>query len=133
MDYKDRKEYMQKYQREWVANRRADYFKDKACTWCGNYDRLELDHIDPSTKVSNSIWSWSLVNREVEIAKCQVLCYNCHKIKTRKAYTDQRQHGTYNMYTEGKCRCSECRKASAVMRSQYSRNYIKVKDRQEIL
>lgn len=72
-----------KYQREWLANRRAEFFKDKQCL-CGSTDRLELDHIDPSKKITHNIWSWSTPRREAELAKCQVLCYTCHKAKSAK-------------------------------------------------
>lgn len=70
------------YQRNWVAQRRDEYFQDKSCVRCGNHNELELDHIDPNTKVSHSIWSWSKERREKELAKCQVLCHTCHKEKT---------------------------------------------------
>ena len=48
---------------------------------------LELDHIDPDTKTYNvskmvSSMHFSLDRIKVEIRKCQVLCANCHRIKT---------------------------------------------------
>lgn len=70
------------YQREWLANRRANFFADKACVRCGSAEQLELDHIDPEQKVSHRIWSWSQERRDAEIAKCQVLCAECHKAKS---------------------------------------------------
>ena len=84
MRLRDDKKIWNKYQREWVAKRRADFFKDKKCVQCGSTERLELDHIDRETKESHSIWSWSEVRRLAEIAKCQVLCHECHRLKTRK-------------------------------------------------
>ncbi len=47
-----------KYDREWVAKRRAKFFDDKKCKHCGSTENLELDHINPKTKISHSIWSW---------------------------------------------------------------------------
>jgi 5-methylcytosine-specific restriction endonuclease McrA len=82
MVYKD-KEKKKKYQRDWVAYRRDCYFADKSCTQCGSTEKLELDHIEQKGKVTSSIWSWSKVMREKELAKCQVLCHDCHKKKTR--------------------------------------------------
>jgi hypothetical protein len=76
--YASRREYMQKYQREWIARRRAEWFKDKRCIDCGKTDNLEIDHRDPSQKVSHSIWSWSLERRDEEAAKCDVRCHACH-------------------------------------------------------
>lgn len=83
MPYKD-KEQMRAYQRQWIADRRAQFFDGKACE-CGSTDRLELDHIDPTKKVSHKIWSWSAAKREAELVKCQVLCYDCHKKKSIEA------------------------------------------------
>lgn len=73
-----------KYAREWVAARRKKFFQDKFCVICFATENLELDHIDPSTKISHSIWSWSEKRREEELKKCQVLCNSCHKIKTNR-------------------------------------------------
>lgn len=72
------------YRRLWKAKRRADFFKDKKCVKCGSTERLELDHIDPSTKIHHNIWTWKLERRLSEIAKCQVLCHECHRLKTRQ-------------------------------------------------
>jgi 5-methylcytosine-specific restriction endonuclease McrA len=84
--YRDREQQRQ-FQREWVARRRAEWFADKECVRCGSTDRLELDHIDPSTKQHkkhHNVWSWSPARRDAEIAKCQVLCHECHVAKTQE-------------------------------------------------
>lgn len=60
-----------------------DFFEGKSCVQCGSTENLELDHIDRTTKIDHKIWSWTRVKREAEIAKCQVLCHDCHKEKTR--------------------------------------------------
>jgi hypothetical protein len=70
------------YQLEWVTRRRIEWFLEKWCVKCGSVDDLELDHIDPALKVTNSIWSWSKAKQETELAKCQVLCSICHKSKS---------------------------------------------------
>ena len=95
MSYADRKEYMQKYQREWIARRRAEWFKDKKCAKCGSTDRLEIDHIDPKTKVSHAVWSWAKERRDAELAKCQVLCYEHHKQKTKIDIRQMDPNGKY--------------------------------------
>lgn len=67
-----------------------DYLLKHPCLHCGEDDPivLEFDHIDPSTKISaiamlrGSNCSWAKL--EAEIAKCQVLCANCHRRKTAK-------------------------------------------------
>lgn len=81
MAYKDI-EKKREYQRVWIANRRAAYFKDKSCVKCKSTERLELDHIIPALKTSHNIWSWRKERREAELMKCQVLCHDCHVKKT---------------------------------------------------
>ncbi len=104
------KEAQREYQRQWIARRRAEFFADKLCVKCGSTEKLELDHIDPTTKVHHAIWSWTAARREAEIAKCQVLCKSCHWLKTvedMKYY--EVKHGTSTMYDYQGCRCDPCK------------------------
>lgn len=112
MAYATRSE-QQQYQREWCANRRAAFLADKSCVVCGTTERLEVDHIDPANKVSHNVWSWSDTRRATELAKCQVLCNEHHKEKTR-AQRPIPEHGTVSRYTSKVhgCRCELCRKAN---------------------
>jgi 5-methylcytosine-specific restriction endonuclease McrA len=82
------------------------------CVKCGSTDRLEIDHIDRSTKTLNpyNIWHRRQEVRDEELAKCQVLCYECHKAKTRietHQWLGTTDHGRTWSYTKG-CRCSLC-------------------------
>lgn len=77
-----RKEDLRSYNRRWMAARRQEFFNGKSCTSCGSKESLELDHIDRATKVHHAIWSWCKERRKAELAKCQVLCHNCHAKKT---------------------------------------------------
>lgn len=58
------------------------------CVDCGNDDWrvLDFDHKDPSEKscsVSSMIWNGSGMDAlKAEIAKCELRCANCHRIKT---------------------------------------------------
>lgn len=121
MPYKD-KEKQKEYARQWVAKRRAEYFADKTCIKCGSIDKLELDHIDPSIKVTHRIWSWSQQRREAEIAKCQILCEDCHQEKTNRDF--KAGHGTFTMYKKNKCRCAICLK----WKSTVDHNLVKLKN-----
>jgi len=60
----------------------------EGCVKCGSKERLELDHINPEEKEWNpkhSMCSKKLTeNFWKEIDKCQLLCYVCHKEKTKK-------------------------------------------------
>jgi hypothetical protein len=95
-----------KYNREWVAKRRAEYFKGKVCAACESMKDLQLDHIDPAEKISHSIWSWSSSRREIELRKCQVLCERCHMEKTMGEKCSA-SHGD-SLYRKG-CRCEICK------------------------
>lgn len=103
-----RRAYMREYQREWMKARRADYFNGKSCEHCGSTRDLELDHVDPTRKVSHKVWSWSRKRREAELVKCQVLCSPCHKAKTL-ADRPVPPHATSGRYKRG-CRCDTCKR-----------------------
>lgn len=76
-----------RYQREYVAKRRNEWIEENGpCAMCGSSYRLEVDHVDPTTKTMNpaSIWTRRKEVREAELAKCQVLCYDCHNKKSSR-------------------------------------------------
>jgi hypothetical protein len=98
------------YQRQWIAKQRSDWLQDKNCARCSSTDRLEIDHIDPSTKVTNRIWSWSRERREAELVKCQVLCRDCHVVKTAEDAKRARGHNRKRYYRD-RCRCNVCSEA----------------------
>lgn len=106
------------YSRKWIAKRRAEYFRDKSCSKCCSKDRLEIHHVFRETKVSHSVWSWSKDRREIELAKCVVLCWECHQEETRKERYRPIRHGTATGYRRG-CRCNECR----IGRAESDRRY----------
>lgn len=73
--------------REWVQV----YLRNHPCIKCGftNPIALDFDHIDKSGGYNRYTRVFALKNRgysiarlEEEISKCQVLCANCHRIKT---------------------------------------------------
>ena len=88
-----------KYKAEWDKKRHdytiklmARWKTFKGCSICG-YNKcsasLQLDHLDPSTKCStlkrqkrayNPKWNKNRLKKE--LAKCQVLCANCHAERT---------------------------------------------------
>lgn len=86
----------QKYHTEWKPRlRRRNYWINKykvsnGCLHCG-YNlspyALDFDHIDPIIKkfnVSQRLCNGTLRSLFREIRKCQILCANCHRIKTYK-------------------------------------------------
>lgn len=112
--YGDKK---REYDRLRASNNRAEWIKSQGgkCVKCGSTENLEIDHIDPSTKEYKiaTIWSRRKEVRDYELAKCQILCYGCHKEKTLGYAIKDMKCGTFSMYQSRKCRCEECRAANA--------------------
>ena len=54
------------------------------CVRCGSTENLEFDHIDESTKFANisDLMRMSIELLDAELAKCQLLCHDCHMQKT---------------------------------------------------
>lgn len=75
-----------KYMREWLTRRRDEWISEQggACVTCGATEDLEIDHIDPAEKerAVAHLWSSTAEVRAAELAKCQVLCKQCHLAKT---------------------------------------------------
>ncbi len=62
-----------------------DYLKDKCCKDCGLTDSrvFEFDHLsDKKENISAVMKSWCWETLLTEIAKCDVVCCNCHRIRT---------------------------------------------------
>lgn len=65
--------------------------KNRPCADCGTQFSshvMQFDHVDPSTKAFNiSQWSSLFPSVEIlkaEIAKCEVVCANCHAERTNR-------------------------------------------------
>ncbi len=93
------------------------------CAKCGAIMNLEFDHIDPTTKSFNltSNYGMEFVKWQVELAKCQLLCTQCHLQKT-VAEKSGPQHGTRSCFVTG-CRCEPCREANNDYAREYQRTY----------
>ncbi len=71
------------YQNEWMQRRRRAWIAANGpCVDCGSWDQPEVDHVDPTLKVTHNVWSWSAERREIELAKCVVRCHDCHLAKS---------------------------------------------------
>ena len=64
-----------------------EYKLENGCESCGYKEHacaLQFDHIDPSTKLFNVArgrdYPWKVFL--AEIAKCRILCANCHAVHT---------------------------------------------------
>lgn len=78
----------------------------KGCQQCGfkakHSCQLDLDHIDPNTKTykgSHKAFDpgWSKKRIKAEIAKCVVLCKNCHSLRTYEERHWENEHTTIRM------------------------------------
>lgn len=82
------KEEIMKYNREYVRNHK-NLLKEKMggkCVKCGAIENLQFDHINPLEKsfnISNNIHRKDL---DEELAKCQLLCPECHLDKTKNEW-----------------------------------------------
>lgn len=61
------------------------YLKERNCKDCGNSDIrvLEFDHLrDKKKDISTMLNGSSIATIKAEIEKCEVVCANCHRIRT---------------------------------------------------
>jgi transcription elongation factor Elf1 len=96
-------EKIRQYRRDWYKRNKArsikasrarkrkiqkwikDYKATMSCNRCGeaNVACLDFHHVDPSTKIMNianvARNGWGLERIKAEIAKCIILCCNCHR------------------------------------------------------
>lgn len=96
--------------KRWYEKRDAWLAANGPCVRCGSSERLEVDHIDPSGKLDHKVWSWAEERRLVELVKCQVLCFLCHRLKTNEE-RGWNLHGEVR-YQMG-CRCQVCERVHA--------------------
>ena len=86
-DYKLRRQKRRAAARQFVQS----FLKEHPCA-CGEtrFPTLQFDHLDPTQKsysISNMVGKGlSPEAIALEIAKCQVLCANCHSIKTAEQF-----------------------------------------------
>ena len=101
---------------------RMEYARSKLggkCARCGGTEQLEFDHIDRATKTKplTCLLHASQAVFDAELAKCQLLCVECHKVKTKenREYREHEpgpiKHGTLWAYDGRKCRCDACKAA----------------------
>lgn len=123
MPYKDKNKQLE-YQKLWAASRRREWLgRNGPCKKCGSDQDLEVDHIDPKTKINHKVWTWKESKRNLELAKCQVLCWECHKDKTINEQKTNK-HGL-RMYEKWNCRCSICKKSKSIKNAKRIRKPVK--------
>ena len=84
--------------REWLAN----YKLERGCELCGFREHaaaLDFDHMDRDAKKVGvgmmQMRAWSSI--KAEVAKCRVLCANCHRIESAR-----KGHNGYHAWKKDK-------------------------------
>lgn len=82
------------------------------CHVCGEKDGLEFDHKDFNSKSFNisRLWSVSEAVFYEEVKKCQLLCSDHHREKTKEENKSRRPitHGKHWAAYKHKCQCTVC-------------------------
>ena len=80
--YYERNKRQRQLKTAWIAEQ-----KNKPCADCGNIYHpcaMDFDHLDPALKDKDvsklATFGWSRIKQE--IAKCELVCANCHRIRT---------------------------------------------------
>lgn len=87
--YKDNREQEVARNKEWEINRKEwlASLKDKPCTDCGqkfHFSSMQWDHL-PEYEKKHNIGHMTKMSKErilKEIAKCELVCANCHAYRT---------------------------------------------------
>ena len=134
-DQAARNEYMRNYMKDWYNRRHAEAITKLGgrCAKCGSTRRLEIDHKDPATVDRRmrggrgGMWTASEERFQAELAKCQLLCHDCHVAKTledRGFKAAKGTHGTLSAYQYcGPPKCEECKAAKRAYMQEYMRTY----------
>lgn len=85
---KNKQKYISKAAK-WRLNQKQillEYLSNKCCKDCGNKDVrvLEFDHIEDNKEfcIGQKVGQVSIERLKKEIDKCEVVCANCHRIRT---------------------------------------------------
>lgn len=87
------------------------------CAHCGSSENLQIDHIDFRTKNFDISKKWGSKDFATEIrselAKCQPLCQQCHRLKSAEDIRTLRAdkpivHGNMYAWMKRKCECEVC-------------------------
>lgn len=67
--------------RRWINEK-----KNRPCTDCGEIwapEAMDFDHVrgEKVSEITN-MWSWSRKRVESELEKCEIVCANCHRVRT---------------------------------------------------
>jgi hypothetical protein len=81
------------YDKQQFKKRLSEIKEESGCVDCGvsNHIILDFDHLhDKKYNISRMIhdgFSWAAIKKEIE--KCEVVCANCHRIRTHNRLTNK--------------------------------------------
>lgn len=80
------------------------------CALCDETSILQMDHIDPSTKVScvSGMSKTTDTRFWAEVKKCQLLCVRHHDEKTRRENPRSAENVGHGKLKNSRCRCEKC-------------------------
>jgi len=86
MDKKEKYRKIREYDTERTQRFVYEYLKEHPCIDCGetNPIKLEFDHVRGEKKchVSSLMRQRTVIKIKTEIEKCEVVCANCHRVRT---------------------------------------------------
>lgn len=89
------------------------------CVWCGetDEDKLEFDHLEQSTKLWNIASMWNRPRElEIELKKVRLLCYDCHKKRTKEQSSVGHGEG---LSGKKNCKCEPCKAKKLAWQREY--------------
>lgn len=119
-------EYMNDYMKRRYRERRALAFEllGGHCVNCGTDQSLEIDHVEregvPQNQKFGKLWNMALERFVKELEKCQLLCYDCHILKSKDDLGVAHGGGVSG---KRRCPCELCK----AQKRQYMQNYTRLR------
>ncbi len=114
--------YQKEYQLKRYHDRRrfAIEYLGGRCSSCLSELKLEIDHIEPKKKAFSIGKMWSVAESTfiAELNKCQLLCSDCHLLKTKAQHNKTVRHGE-GLTGKRNCRCDLCKPLKNAYRQRF--------------
>lgn len=108
--------YMREYmkRRYYERKKKIEAYLGGKCKRCNSTESLQVDHVDPKKKSfgigSSGGWNKPWSKLVVELDKCQLLCGDCHTIKTLSDLGRSPARGTHGTLSSYRyCSCRVCK------------------------
>lgn len=91
------------------------------CVHCGetDHEKLEFDHLEQATKLWNIASMWNRPRElEIELKKVRLLCYTCHKARTKEQSSVEHGGGVSG---KKNCKCQPCKDKKLEWQRDYRR------------